>query len=315
MLAAIELQNVELHDAVDRGDQDLAAAQRQRFVRGLKIGIADGVVDDVGALAAGEFAHARGDIDGGSVDHLDLRVGMSLIRLAPARHADGAGAVPGRDLHGGLPDLAVDAHDQHGIARLRHAGAAQAFHRGDEGNADAGRLLPRNRFRLFDHGLALDHQMRGMGAVAADAEIAGGAEHLAADPVRGTIDHDAGIVAAGRAREYGIGHQAGGGLDVGGIDGRGLDLDQQVVFAARQRVPLDHRRDRSGIVGLRQQAHAARLDGRPGIFGDVHHDILNPHARSPRLRRLEGCRPVCGLMVRDGASRLLTRDYPFGRLS
>ena len=41
VLAAIEFEDVELHDAVDGGDQDLAPAQGQRFVRILKIGIAD----------------------------------------------------------------------------------------------------------------------------------------------------------------------------------------------------------------------------------------------------------------------------------
>jgi len=59
VLAAIELQNVELHDAVDGGDQDLASAQRQRLVRGVKIGIADGVEHDVRAVAGGQLAHPR----------------------------------------------------------------------------------------------------------------------------------------------------------------------------------------------------------------------------------------------------------------
>ena len=62
VLAAIEFQDVERHDPLDRGDQDLTPAQRQRLVRRLKIGIADGVEHDVGALAAGEFANPRGDI-------------------------------------------------------------------------------------------------------------------------------------------------------------------------------------------------------------------------------------------------------------
>ena len=72
VLAAIEFENVELHDAIDRGDQDLTPTQRERFVRRLKIGIADGIEDDVGALAVGEFADPRGNVACGSVDHLDL---------------------------------------------------------------------------------------------------------------------------------------------------------------------------------------------------------------------------------------------------
>ena len=62
--------------------------------------------------------------------------------------------------------------------------------------------------------------------------------------------HDAGIVAARCAREDRVRHQPGRGLHVRWIDGGGLDLDQQVVFAARQRVRLDDRRERSGIGGL-----------------------------------------------------------------
>jgi hypothetical protein len=57
--------------------------------------------------------------------------------------------------------------------------------------------------------------------------------------------------------------------------------------------------------------------------GSFHHFLpafsaLIPHPEERRQPRLEGCWPVCGLMVRDGASRLLTmrvNGYPFGRLS
>jgi hypothetical protein len=57
--------------------------------------------------------------------------------------------------------------------------------------------------------------------------------------------------------------------------------------------------------------------------GSLHYFVpafstLVPHPEERRQPRLEGCWPVCGLMVRDGASRLLTmrvNGYPFGRLS
>jgi hypothetical protein len=141
--------------------------------------------------------------------------------------------------HRRLPDLAVDAHHEHGLARFGDAGAAQAFHRGDERHADAGGLLPGNAGGFLHDSLGFDHEMRGVGAVAANAEIAGGAEHLAPDPSRRPADHDARIVAPRCAWKYRIGHQPGRGLDVGRIDRRGPDLDQQVVVAARQRVGLD----------------------------------------------------------------------------
>ena len=99
----------------------------------------------------------------------------SLLRTTPMARAPCQVAI----CTAACPTLPLTPMTSTRLAGLRHAGAAQTFHRGDEGNADAGRLLPRNRLRFFDHGLALDHQMRGVGAVASDAEIAGGAEHLA----------------------------------------------------------------------------------------------------------------------------------------
>ena len=100
-----------------------------------------------------------------------------------------------------------------------------------------------------------------MRAVAADAEITGGAEHLAADRAGRPVDHHAGVVAAGRAREDGIGHQPGRGLDVGRIDGGGLHLDQEIIRTARERMTLDNWRNRSRIFGLGIEANATRLDG------------------------------------------------------
>ena len=76
----------------------------------------------------------------------------------------------------------------------------------------------------------------------------------------GSIDHDARIVAARRARKDRIGHQPGRGLHVGRIDGGGLDLDQQLVVGARQGPRFDHGRKRSRIGDFRRQAHAAGLD-------------------------------------------------------
>jgi hypothetical protein len=80
--------------------------------------------------------------------------------------------MPACDLRGGLTDLAVDAHHQHGIARLRHTGAPETFHRGDEGHADPSGLFPRNIAGLLHHGFGFHGEMSSVGAVAADSEIA-----------------------------------------------------------------------------------------------------------------------------------------------
>ena len=75
-----------------------------------------------------------------------------------------------------------------------------------------------------------------------------------------SLDHHAGKVAARRAREHRIGHQPGRRLDVGRIDSRRLDLDQHLIGAARQRMALDHRRNRGSVLRLRMQPHAAGFD-------------------------------------------------------
>src|ERR1700680_2217928 len=106
---------------------------------------------------------------------------MTLVRLALARHADHARAVPARDLHRGLADFAVDAHHQHGLAAFGHPGTAKSFDRGDKGNADACGLFPRNAFRLVHHRVGLDGKVGGVGAVAADPEVTRWTHHFAAD--------------------------------------------------------------------------------------------------------------------------------------
>ena len=103
--------------------------------------------------------------------------------------------------------------------------------------------------------------MRGVGAVAADAEISGGAEHLAADRIGRPVNHHAGIIAAGRAGEDGIGHQPGRSLHIGRVDRGGPYLDQEILRTAREHMTLDQRRDRRSIIGLGIEADAARFDG------------------------------------------------------
>ena len=204
-------------------------------------------------LPFGQFAHPRGDVGGGRIDDLDRPVGMALVSLVLADDADHPCAAPGRKLRRGLADLAVQPHDQNGVLRRRHAGAAKSLDRGHERHADAGGFFHRDGSGFLDQRRRLDNQMRRVGAVAADAEIAGRAEHLAADPFRRAIDHDAGKIAPRRARENRIGHQAGRGLDVGGIDAGRLDFHDHVIRPARQRALLDRRRERRRVRRFRIQ--------------------------------------------------------------
>ena len=97
---------------------------------------------------------------------------MAVIGFVLARHTDHARAAPACDLRRSLPDLAVDAHHQHGLGLGRHSGAAQAFHGRDKGNADAGGFIPGETSRLLHHRIGFDGKMRGVGAVAPDPEVA-----------------------------------------------------------------------------------------------------------------------------------------------
>src|SRR5206468_1559341 len=56
VLTTVEFKDVELHDRLDGGDQYLTPSNRQGLVRGLEIGVADRVEDDIGALSSREFA-------------------------------------------------------------------------------------------------------------------------------------------------------------------------------------------------------------------------------------------------------------------
>jgi hypothetical protein len=88
-----------------------------------------------------------------------------------------------------LADLAVDPQHQHRIAGLWHARAPEALHCGHEGHADPGRFSQGDAGRLLDNRISFDHEVGGMGAVTADAEVAGRAEHLLADEVGRTVEH------------------------------------------------------------------------------------------------------------------------------
>ncbi len=113
-----------------------------------------------------------------------------------------------RDLHRRLPDLAVDAHDQHGLARLRNAGAAQALHRRDKGNADAGGLLQAKALWVSTHCNVGLGQVRGIGAVRRMPRSPD--EPNTSLPIRSQAHRfTTHAVAAGRARNYRMGHQAG----------------------------------------------------------------------------------------------------------
>ena len=111
-----------------------------------------------------------------------------------------------------------------------------------------------------------------MRAVAPDADVAAGAEDLAADQVGRARDDAAREVAPRRARQDGLGHQADCRLDVRRVDAGGDDLDDHLVVTfADEHEFLDRRIDRLGCSRFDRQAHGPRdhladtcLDAAPG---------------------------------------------------
>src|SRR5712664_1387891 len=118
---AIELQNVEFHNLMDRGDQDLAPFFRKGSICIVEVGVTDCVEDDIGAITVGQFAYSCCNVGRGGIDDLDRRVGVPFIRLVLSGHTDDFRALPRRQLHRRLADLSVDAHDEDVFAWLWHA--------------------------------------------------------------------------------------------------------------------------------------------------------------------------------------------------
>ena len=140
------------------------------------------------------------------------------IGFGAAGGAEHAGAAPGRDLCRGLPHLAVDAHDENHLAGMREPHAAEALGGSGEWDANPGRFLHSDAGRFGQQGGGLYQQVRGMGAVLPDAEVAGGAEHDLPDKLRRTREHRASKVAARRAGEDGVRHHPKRRLHIGRVD-------------------------------------------------------------------------------------------------
>jgi hypothetical protein len=100
----------------------------------------------------------------------------------------------------------------------------------------------------------------GMGAVAANAEIARGSEHFQSQPFRGTADHDAGKIAARGSGKHGIWHLAGRGLDVGPVHSRRLYCHDDFIALTRENPFLHCRGHRSGVGRLRIQTNGLRRE-------------------------------------------------------
>jgi hypothetical protein len=195
------------------------------------IGRPDRIEDDVGAASVGQLAHPLGDVGARGVDDIDRAAGMARIGLVAAHRPDDPRAQHGRDLGGRLPDLAVDAQDQHCLAACRHAGPQETLPGGDEGHADRAGLHHGQPRRLGAHGIGLHHHVGCVRPVATDAEIAARSPDLRTDEIGGALHDHAGEIAAGRAWPDRVRHHAERRLDVGRVDGGSMDFHQDLAGA------------------------------------------------------------------------------------
>ncbi len=232
--AAIEGEDVERHLARERRDQDLPPAERHRLVRRGEVGAADGVVDNIRAMPVGRRAdhgcHVVGRVDGA-----DRRAGITGIGRIAAGDREHTRPVHRGDLHGGLADPAVAAHDHDHLARTWHAGATKSLLRRNKRDTQRAGLRQRQGVRAGDQCVVGQHQVPGVGAVAGDAQVPAGPEYFLPDQFPRPLAHHAGPVAARRARPERVRHGAERSLHVAGVDRRVVHLDQNLVVFARQR--------------------------------------------------------------------------------
>ena len=165
------------------------------------------------------------------------------------------------------PTLPLPPKHQDHVAFLDAAGILQPGPGGDERHADGTRLEQADRGRLLAQMLDRHHQPFGVGAVAADAELAARAPDLLADQVGRALDHGAGIVAAGRARPDGVRHGAQDGLDVGRVDPGAGHPDQGLAgLGTASRAP-SRPRPRWSMSGAFAVTRIARMAGYSLVMG------------------------------------------------
>src|SRR6266852_6311335 len=168
---AIELNDVELDDVLNRGDQNLTPGLGKRAARVLEIGIPYGIENDVRTLSVRELSNSFRHAGRGGVDDLQRSAGVPFVGFISAHDADHLGALPSRELNGRLAHLAIGAQDEDMLAGFGHAAPSEAFDGRHERHSDPGRFFHRDGIGLFDECRHLDHQMGGMASVTPYPEI------------------------------------------------------------------------------------------------------------------------------------------------
>src|SRR5437016_12623042 len=151
MLPAIKSEDIEGDRLFDGRDEYLARTDRHSAISLFKIRTANGVVDDIGAMASGFFTDIVSNILCTRINHVHWSSGMATISFACAFNRKNSRAGAGRELNRRLPHLSVTPAYQYHLVLFRQAGATQPFIGRDERHADGTGLKHGNRCRFFTH--------------------------------------------------------------------------------------------------------------------------------------------------------------------
>ena len=194
-------------------------------------------------VAAG---HHAGEILRVVVDDLVGAEAAHIVDVRCAAGGDDAGADIFGELNGETGNAAGAALDQDRLAALQFQRVFDRIDRGQSGKRQRRGVDMRKPLRLLGDEGGRDCDLLAIGAFLAGAEHA---EHRVAHLQIGAVADradNAGKIAAGDLRKFDIGMSrifAGAKLPVGGVDGRGMDVDHHLARAGhgiRQVAVLQH---------------------------------------------------------------------------
>ena len=206
--------------------------------------------DMIDALAAGDVAHACGDVLAAIVDHVVGAAGASPLSLGVRTdRGDHRGAGPLRELHRVVSDRTRGTgHQQR--ASLYRAGDEHAVMRGHAGHAESRTFRERYVFRQRRHQIDIQRDVFRCGAhpaavalavVEPDAATHPGFRHHRSD----AIDHAGAIAGGDDAGVLHGGHGAAAAVGVRRVHASSLELDPDLVAtglgsSADRRTPTLH---------------------------------------------------------------------------
>ena len=208
-----------------------------------KVRAADGVVDDVGAVAIRLVTDVSGNVGSRGINHLDGGGCMPAEFLARALYRENARPPHGRKLDCRLTHLAVAPEYEDHVPSFDPAGFDQPVVGRDERETPSAPASRSDTVEGFSRRCA-GSMTRCFACVPSRPirQLPPGAPDFLADEFGRPLPHDSGIVPARGARPYRLGHGAQHSLHIAGIDAGADDLNDR-----RERVDLESHIDTAEI--------------------------------------------------------------------